>query len=160
MAKNNLCPQCAKDVGNDHIHCPHCGESLIHHKSNRWKWATLAVICLAAIAGTAYYFIFTPDKADMFDDYSYIVDSHITVLKDSIEVNAYFFKYFFQREDVQKKIYAECVNGSTNQVELSLNPLNSNPLLAYTRQWDKMCDTSCFADKILKSFHILSFSCY
>lgn len=69
MAKNNLCPQCGKDVGNDHIHCPHCGESLIHHKSNRWKWATLAVICLAAIAGTAYYSIFTPDKADMFDDY-------------------------------------------------------------------------------------------
>ena len=24
----------------------------------------------------------------------------------------------------------------------ALNPLNSNPLLAYTRQWDKMYDTS------------------
>ena len=28
-----------------------------------------------------------------------------------------------------------------------LNPLNSNPLLAYTRQWDEMCDTSSFRTK-------------
>ena len=32
-------------------------------------------------------------------------------------------------------------------IEVSLNPLNSNPLLAYTRQWDKVCNTSYFRAK-------------
>ena len=69
MANKNICPACGKEVQHDNIHCPHCGESLIHHHNNRWKWATLAILCLAAIAGTAYYYIFKPDKAAMFDEY-------------------------------------------------------------------------------------------
>ena len=36
---------------------------------------------------------------------------------------------------------------SGNSAIINLNPLNSNPLLAYTRQWDKVCDTSYFRAK-------------
>ena len=63
-------------------------------------------------------------------------------------MNAYFFKCFLQREDVQKKIYAECVNGSTNQIELSKEKLSDVLLIvppielqeqfeAFVRQSDK-----------------------
>ena len=61
---------------------------------------------------------------ELADGYTYVVDSHVTVLAESSDVNAYFFKCFLQREDVQKKIYAECVNGSTNQIELSKEKLS------------------------------------
>ena len=63
-------------------------------------------------------------------------------------MNAYFFKCFLHREDVQKKIYAECVNGSTNQIELSKEKLSDVLLIvppidlqeqfaAFVRQSDK-----------------------
>lgn len=61
---------------------------------------------------------------ELIDNYTYVVDSHVTVLAESQNVNAFFFKFFLQREDVQKKIYAECVNGSTNQIELSKEKLS------------------------------------
>lgn len=61
---------------------------------------------------------------ELTDGYTYAVDSHVTVLSGSSDVNAYFFKCFLHREDVQKKIYAECVNGSTNQIELSKEKLS------------------------------------
>ena len=41
-----------------------------------------------------------------------------------------------------------------NDKRANLNPLNSRSLLAYTRQWDKMCDISCF---IAKNAEIFSF---
>ena len=45
--------------------------------------------------------------------------------------------------------------GNPERVLSYLNPLNSNPLLAYTRQWDKVCDTSYFR---AKNAEILSYS--
>lgn len=85
---------------------------------------------------------------ELTDGYVYVVDSHVTVLAESHDVNAYFFKGFLQREDVQKKIYAECVNGSTNQIELSKEKLSDVLLIvppmelqeqfaAFVRQSDK-----------------------
>ena len=58
------------------------------------------------------------------DGYTYVVDSHVTALRPGAEINAWFFKSFFHRDDVQKKIYSECVNGSTNQIELSKEKLS------------------------------------
>lgn len=85
---------------------------------------------------------------ELTDGYVYVVDSHVTVLSGSSDVNAYFFKCFLHREDVQKKIYAECVNGSTNQIELSKEKLSDVLLIvppielqeqfaAFVRQSDK-----------------------
>ena len=85
---------------------------------------------------------------ELTDGYTYVVDSHVTVLSGSSDVNAYFFKCFLHREDVQKKIYAECVNGSTNQIELSKEKLSDVLLIvppinlqeqfaAFVRQSDK-----------------------
>lgn len=79
---------------------------------------------------------------------TYVADSHVTVLSGSEKVNAFFFKSFFRSEDVQKKIYAECVNGSTNQIELSKQKLSQVMLIvppmelqdqfeAFVRQSDK-----------------------
>lgn len=85
---------------------------------------------------------------ELTDGYVYVVDSHVTALSGSSDVNAYFFKCFLHREDVQKKIYAECVNGSTNQIELSKEKLSDVFLIvppvelqeqfaAFVRQSDK-----------------------
>ena len=85
---------------------------------------------------------------ELTDGYVYVVDSHVTVLAESHDVNAHFFKCFLQRDDVQKKIYAECVNGSTNQIELSKEKLSEVLLIvpptelqeqfaAFVRQSDK-----------------------
>ena len=54
------------------------------------------------------------------EDHKYMADSHVSILRlDYKEVNPIFFKYYFMQEKVQKELYAECVNGSTNQIELS-----------------------------------------
>ena len=54
------------------------------------------------------------------EDHKYMADSHVSILRLNYkEVNPIFFKYYFMQEKVQKKLYAECVNGSTNQIELS-----------------------------------------
>ena len=85
---------------------------------------------------------------ELTDAYVYVADSHVTVLSGSSDVNAYFFKCFLHREDIQKKIYAECVNGSTNQIELSKEKLSDVLLIvppielqeqfaAFVRQSDK-----------------------
>lgn len=58
------------------------------------------------------------------DGYTYVIDSHVTALQAGTEINAWFFKNFFHCDDVQKKIYSECVNGSTNQIELSKEKLS------------------------------------
>ncbi len=82
------------------------------------------------------------------DGYVYVVDSHVTMLDKSDAIDPYFFKGLFQREDVQKKIYSEFVNGSTNQIELSKEKLSGMSLIvppielqhkfaAFVRQSDK-----------------------
>ena len=54
------------------------------------------------------------------EDHKYMADSHVSILRLNYkEVNPIFFKYYFMQEKVQKELYAECVNGSTNQIELS-----------------------------------------
>ncbi len=60
---------------------------------------------------------------------TYVVDSHVTVLSESEKIKPLFFKCFFQLDDVQKKVYAECVNGSTNQIELSKQKLSEVHLI-------------------------------
>ena len=62
---------------------------------------------------------------ELRDDYVYVVDSHVTTLQESSEINAWFFKWFFQHNGIQAKIYSECVNGSTNQIELSREKLSN-----------------------------------
>lgn len=54
----------------------------------------------------------------------YIADSHVTVLR-SIEntLNPDFFATLFEFANVQDTIYRKCVNGSTNQIELSVSKL-------------------------------------
>ena len=54
------------------------------------------------------------------ENHKYMADSHVSILRLNYrEVNPIFFKYYFMQEKVQKELYAECVNGSTNQIELS-----------------------------------------
>ena len=54
------------------------------------------------------------------EDHKYMADSHVSILRLNYKkVNPIFFKYYFMQEKVQKELYAECVNGSTNQIELS-----------------------------------------
>ena len=54
------------------------------------------------------------------EEYKYMADSHVSILRFNYkEMNPIFFKYYFMQEKVQKELYAECVNGSTNQIELS-----------------------------------------
>lgn len=52
----------------------------------------------------------------------YMADSHITIIRLS-EMNPYFFKCWFKREETQDYIYKNCVSGSTNQIELSREKL-------------------------------------
>ena len=60
----------------------------------------------------------------------------------------------------QRGLYMERDSAWFSQMgECALNPLNSTPLLAYTRRWDKMCNTSCFTAKnaeILSHFLIFT----
>ena len=50
----------------------------------------------------------------------YIADGHVSILrlKEKI-INPIYFKYYLMQDKVQKQLYSECVNGSTNQIELS-----------------------------------------
>ena len=85
---------------------------------------------------------------EMNDDYTYVIDSHVTMLDGCELINPFFMKCLFQREDVQEKIYAEYVNGSTNQVELSKEKFSEMRIIlppielqeqfaAFVRQTDK-----------------------
>ena len=54
------------------------------------------------------------------EDNRYIADGHVSILRLKEEIiNPTYFKYYFMQDKVQKKLYSECVNGSTNQIELS-----------------------------------------
>ena len=50
---------------------------------------------------------------------TYIIDSHVTVLRGNLLIKEEFFKWNLMDLGVQKSIYTKCVNGSTNQIELS-----------------------------------------
>jgi len=80
------------------------------------------------------------------NDIKYIVDTHVTVLRPSDDICASFFKYFIMRKETQDCLYSKCVNGSTNQIELSkeklLNFLIPLPPLETQKQISKTLDTA------------------
>lgn len=58
------------------------------------------------------------------DKYTYTADSHLTMvrLKKNL-INELYLKTFFSLDSTQKDLYRSCVNGSTNQIELSKDKL-------------------------------------
>lgn len=59
------------------------------------------------------------------DDDEYIADSHVTIMRPHKDVNPFYFAYFFSYPPIQERLYRECVSGSTNQIELSKDKLQS-----------------------------------
>ncbi len=57
------------------------------------------------------------------DGNRYMADSHVTILRLLGQINPIYFKYWFKSEKTQSCIYSDCVNGSTNQIELSREKL-------------------------------------
>ena len=54
------------------------------------------------------------------EDFKYIADGHVSILRLKKKIiNPIYFKYYFMQDKIQKQLYSECVNGSTNQIELS-----------------------------------------
>ncbi|MCC0684200.1 restriction endonuclease subunit S [Clostridioides sp. ZZV14-6345] len=63
-------------------------------------------------------------KLNKIDNSEYIADSHVTVLRSiSNNLNSDYFAALFEFTNVQDTIYRKCVNGSTNQIELSVSKL-------------------------------------
>ena len=61
--------------------------------------------------------IFTKDKEN---DKVYTIDTHVTLVRLKKEkVNSIYLKNFFRVPIVQEYLMSKCVNGSTNQIELS-----------------------------------------
>ena len=54
-----------------------------------------------------------------------IADSHVTILRPNTDIiNPYYFTYYLQDSRNQERLYSQCVNGSTNQIELSKEKLS------------------------------------
>lgn len=50
----------------------------------------------------------------------YLADGHVSILRFiTDQINPLYFKYYFMQDKIQEKLYSDCVNGSTNQIELS-----------------------------------------
>ncbi|WP_207306310.1 restriction endonuclease subunit S, partial [Clostridioides difficile] len=63
-------------------------------------------------------------KFNKIDNSEYIADSHVTVLRSiSNNLNSDYFAALFEFTNIQDTIYRKCVNGSTNQIELSVSKL-------------------------------------
>lgn len=56
------------------------------------------------------------------------VDSHVTILRTTSELNPYFHRYFLESHLGQALLYSMCVNGSTGQIELSKTRLDLMPV--------------------------------
>lgn len=55
------------------------------------------------------------------DNIKYVVDSHVTVLRVIYEyINSIYLTNLLEFSNIQDTIYKKCVNGSTNQIELSV----------------------------------------
>ena len=69
----------------------------------------------------------TLGRAQVFDigadEIEYITDSHVTVLRGTEKILPQFFQMILSLPETQSRIYADCVNGSTNQIELSKEKL-------------------------------------
>lgn len=69
-------------------------------------------------------------KFKVEDSYSYVADSHVTVLRSiAQDLNSDFFAALFEFTNVQDTIYRKCVNGSTNQIELSVGKLGEHSII-------------------------------
>lgn len=56
------------------------------------------------------------------ENFNYIADSHVTILRVRNEyINHIFITNLFEFKNIQDTIYKKCVNGSTNQIELSVS---------------------------------------
>ena len=54
------------------------------------------------------------------DKRCYVTDSHVTIIRlISNTINPVFLHHYLSLDHVQAEIYAKCVNGSTNQIELN-----------------------------------------
>ncbi|MCS4039273.1 type I restriction enzyme S subunit [Salinibacter ruber] len=56
------------------------------------------------------------------------VDSHVTILRTTDDLNPYFHRYFLESNLGQALLYSMCVNGSTGQIELSKTRLDLMPV--------------------------------
>lgn len=55
---------------------------------------------------------------------TYVADSHVTIIRVKSDlINSYYLKSFFSLVYTQNELYRKCVNGSTNQIELSKEKL-------------------------------------
>ena len=52
-----------------------------------------------------------------------IADSHVTVVRTNEKLLPEYLSYYLMFDATQKELYAKCVNGSTNQIELSKDKL-------------------------------------
>ena len=79
----------------------------------------------------------------------YLADGHVSILRVNEEIiNPIFFKYYFMQERIQKKLYSECVNGSTNQIELSKDKfLNFNVTIPNLKKQNQFADIVKQIDK-------------
>lgn len=60
---------------------------------------------------------------------SYVADSHITVIKVNECANPVYITTLLEFKNIQSQVYAKCVNGSTNQIELSVSKLGSYKIM-------------------------------
>lgn len=69
----------------------------------------------------------TLGRCNMFtrkDRSTYVADSHVTIIRVKSDlINSYYLKSFFSLVYTQNELYRKCVNGSTNQIELSKEKL-------------------------------------
>lgn len=75
---------------------------------------------------------------DPNDGYKYMADSHVTILRNSKKYLPRFLAYFFMSDTVQNDLYLTCVNGSTNQIELSKDKLKRFSLPCISMDDQKM----------------------
>lgn len=55
------------------------------------------------------------------EDDKFVVDSHVTLMRVNLYcINPIFIATLFEFNNIQSEIYLKCVNGSTNQIELSV----------------------------------------
>ena len=59
----------------------------------------------------------------------YVADSHITVMKVNEFVNPIYITTLLEFKNIQSQLYAKCVNGSTNQIELSVSKLGNYKIM-------------------------------
>ena len=57
------------------------------------------------------------------DDRIYMADTHVTIVRGTKSYSPYVIMCYMMMDATQQQLYAQCVNGSTNQIELSRDKL-------------------------------------